>query len=65
MDQFCKVNQLSKTLKKKIKDTLSYASKKIYFNSFEKEEFLNEIPTDLKYDVTSLIFLKGYILFYS
>ena len=51
MDQFCKVNNLSKALKKKIKDTLYYASKKSYFNSFEKEEFLNEIPTDLKYDV--------------
>ena len=51
MDQFCKVNNLSKLLKNKIKETLYYGSKKTFFNTFEKEEILNEIPIDLKYDV--------------
>ena len=58
MDEFCKENKFSKTLKKTIKKALEYSSFKTIFSSDDKNQLLNEIPTDLRYQIAGMMF-KG------
>lgn len=51
MDEFCKTNQMPKSLNFKIQRALEYVCVKSLFTIDEKIEFIRELPTDLKYEV--------------
>ncbi len=52
MDEFCKETKLAKALKLRIRKALEYTTIKNVFSSTDKNEFLGEIPTDLKFEVS-------------
>lgn len=56
MDQFCKENKFSKALKSKVKKALEYSSIKTIFSSDDKNQLLNEIPTDLRFEIADMLF---------
>ncbi len=58
MDEFCKENKFSKALKKTVKTALEYSSFKTIFSSDDKNQLLNEIPTDLRFQIAEMMF-KG------
>ena len=58
LDQFCKVNKLSKQFKRRIKNGLNYASAKGIFNGNEKQEIINEMPICLRYEVIQAFYCK-------
>ena len=60
-------HKLSKPLKHKIKQALEYHSAKSIFSHTDKNEILNEIPVELKFQIaTSLISnMKTHIPFFS
>ena len=53
-DEFCKEAKLDRRIKQKIRKALEYNSAKIIFTQDEKNEFLNEIPINLKFDVKKI-----------
>lgn len=56
MDQFCKENKFSKALKTRVKKALEYSSIKTIFSSDDKNKLLNEIPTDLRFEIAEMLF---------
>lgn len=56
MDEFCKENKFSKSLKHRVKKALEYISIKTIFSSDDKNQILNEIPTDLRFQIAEMMF---------
>lgn len=50
-DEFCRETNLSRDLRDRIRRALEYAAMKNVFSRKQRDEFLAEIPLDLKYQV--------------
>lgn len=48
MDEFCKETNLNKDLKFKIRTAMQYNALKGVFSLDERDEFFNQVPTELK-----------------
>jgi hypothetical protein len=57
-DEFCKDARLSLSMKKKIHTALTYSSYKNLFNGKDRDQFLSDIPVDLKFQVERNIILR-------
>lgn len=51
MDEFAKETGLSKELRLKVKRALEYNSLRSVFNEHERNEFFDEIPIDVKFEI--------------
>ncbi|CAD8125702.1 unnamed protein product [Paramecium sonneborni] len=66
MDEFCEETRLSLQMKHKIRKVLEYNSMINIFSSAEVDEFLSEIPTNLKYQIAQAMYagLKNRVSFF-
>ncbi|CAD8104029.1 unnamed protein product [Paramecium primaurelia] len=66
MDEFCEETKLSLQMKHKIRKVLEYNSLINIFSSAEVDDFLSEIPTNLKYQIAQAMYagLKNRVSFF-
>lgn len=58
MEAFTKENKFKSALKRKLKSALTYNSARTMFNQSEKNEFLKELPMNLKFEIANSMYLN-------
>ena len=55
IDQYCQEASISHDLKKNIRDAMEYHAQKDAFSLIQKHKIFNELPTNLKYEISMQI----------